>query len=245
MNYYSQFSQDKIVDIVLNRKTKGVFIDIGAHDGISGSNSYFFEKERQWTGIGIEPNPDVYKKLITTRKCKAINAGIADTSGELEFMQCEGYTEMLSGLVSSYDENHLKRIEEEIKQHGGTYHIIKVPCLTLNDLLDKENIKQVDYCSIDTEGSEFSILKSIDFARFNFTVFSIEWNYGSQQEIVSFFKQKNFIKLCSTGCDIIFVNKSNYWPLKFYTNSFILKVTLAGELARLRKWARKILLGKS
>src|SRR5258706_11369284 len=56
--YYSQHSQDRFVDnFLLHGKRGGVFVDVGAYDGVALSNTYYFEKELGWQGICIEPNP--------------------------------------------------------------------------------------------------------------------------------------------------------------------------------------------
>ena len=65
--YYSQIGQDKFVNEFFKGKLNGVFVDIGAHDGESGSNSLFLEKHRNWSGICIEPGPAEYKKLEESR----------------------------------------------------------------------------------------------------------------------------------------------------------------------------------
>ena len=55
MKSFSQYYQDKAIDFALNRKRNGIFLDIGAHDGGSLSNTFFFECNRNWTGLCIEP----------------------------------------------------------------------------------------------------------------------------------------------------------------------------------------------
>jgi len=68
--YYSQYQQDKYLnEIVFKNKEKGFFLDIGAHDGASLNNTYFFEKYRKWNGICIEPIPEVFAKLDENRNC--------------------------------------------------------------------------------------------------------------------------------------------------------------------------------
>ena len=62
--YYSQCKQDQYInESFFKGKDSGVFVDIGAHNGISLSNSYFFEKELGWNGVCIEPMPEVYSEL--------------------------------------------------------------------------------------------------------------------------------------------------------------------------------------
>ena len=63
--YYSQSGQDHFIDtFVLNRKTNGVFVDVGANDGVNLSNSYYFEEKRGWTGLCVEPNPLLFNLLV-------------------------------------------------------------------------------------------------------------------------------------------------------------------------------------
>jgi hypothetical protein len=61
--YYSQIRQDRYIDFFFSKKRNGVFVDIGANDGVTLSNTYFLEKERHWTGICIEPIPSSFEKL--------------------------------------------------------------------------------------------------------------------------------------------------------------------------------------
>lgn len=184
--YHSQYGQDKFLDeVIFNKKSGGFFLDIGAHDGISYSNTFFFEKERQFKGICFEPNPFVFEKLQQNRHCKLMNVCIGDEGDTLDFMKVSGYGEMLSGLVDSFDERHLQRIEEGIKNFGGTKEIIKVKSVNLANLPDLKG-KVIDYCNIDTEGNEMIILKTIDFSKLNIRVFTIENNYRNpaQQQIL-------------------------------------------------------------
>lgn len=241
MQYYSQYKQDFIIDLVLNKKQNGTFLEIGAYDGINSSNTYFFEKFRAWNGICIEPNPTVVEKLKKNRSCIIVNSCISEKEDIMDFMVCTGYTEMLSGLVNSYDEKHLNRIKEENKQHGGSYAIIKVPCYTINGVLENNQIFSIDFCSIDTEGSEFAILKSINFNKFSFSTFSIEWNYGNNKEVVLFMQQKGYKVLCRIGCDIIFVQKNIYPAYLWLKNIRFLNLLVVNKLAQLKSFISSII----
>ena len=64
ISYYSQDGQDRFLDQkFFKEKTAGTFIEVGANDGITYSNTYFLEKFRQWKGICIEPHPGAFEKL--------------------------------------------------------------------------------------------------------------------------------------------------------------------------------------
>jgi len=65
--YFSQIGQDKLVDNFLDFKTNGFFLDVGAHDYRHISNTYFFEKSRNWKGIAIEMDPQFEKGWISNR----------------------------------------------------------------------------------------------------------------------------------------------------------------------------------
>lgn len=196
MNYYSQYGQDKKIDEILNGKEKGIFIDIGAHNGIAFSNSYFLEKERGWDGFCFEPHPRVYEDLIKNRKCKCINKGVGKNSGNLEFWEITGYAEMLSGFKDNYNSSHIKRIEREILNHGGHKDIKNIEVVGFMEFLLNESIDHIDYLSIDIEGGEEEILMSIDFNKINISVMSVENNYDDPR-IINYMKDKgyNHIKL--------------------------------------------------
>src|SRR5580700_5035187 len=76
--YHGQFRQDKFInDHFFKNRKNGTFIDIGAFDGVSLSNTCFFEKELDWSGICIEPIPEIYEQLKANRNCTCIHGCIA------------------------------------------------------------------------------------------------------------------------------------------------------------------------
>jgi FkbM family methyltransferase len=178
MKFYSQYGQDEFIDKFLNQKTNGVFVDIGAFDGISLSNTYFFEKERNWNGICVEPQKEYYEKLIKNRNSICYNRCVYSDTRMVQFWNVCGPSAMLSGIENNLDERHKERINRELIQYGGKLVIEEMQTISFNDMLCENNIKKVDYCSIDTEGSELILLKSIDFNEFDISCFSIEGNYG-------------------------------------------------------------------
>lgn len=206
MKYYSQIGQDKFVDEFLNQKTHGVFVEVGAHDGLTISNSLFFEQNRQWRGLCIEPNPNQYEKLKWNRNCIGSNVCISDFNGEAEFTIVEGSSNSLSGLTECFDKRHVIRIDKEIEKLGGERKIITVPVCTLQSLLDTYSLNDIDYCSIDTEGSELNVLKSIDFTKTNISIFTIENNY--QTTIVKdYLEQKGYVLHCKLKWDDVFIKQ--------------------------------------
>ncbi len=187
--FFSQYEQDLYVyETFFKDKKNGVFIDIGAHDGISLSNTYFFEKFLGWQGICIEPIPEVFAQLQSNRQCLCLQGCIYDKSETVQFLRVHGYPEMLSGIIETYNPYHFQRIEREVQYMGGSLEIIEVKCYPLTKLLLDQGLTHIDYLSIDTEGGEMGILQSIDFSQIDIDVIDIENNYGEpfQQLLESF-----------------------------------------------------------
>ena len=104
MNYYSQFGQDEwLYNQFYKNKIDGVFLEIGADDGIDKSNTKFFE-DLGWTGLCIEPSPDRFSKLINNRKCICENIAVFDKECEIDFLDISGWGKGLSGIKNMLQE---------------------------------------------------------------------------------------------------------------------------------------------
>ena len=201
--FYSQYKQDQYVyENCFKDKKNGVFVDIGAHDGITLSNTYFFEQTMRWTGICVEPIPEVYNRLKDNRHCLCVQGCIFDNQESVPFLKISGWAEMLSGIVENYDPQHVKRIQREIELNGGQSEIIYVKCYNLTELLLDNRIQHVDYLSIDTEGGELGILQSIDFSRIDIDVIEVENNYHGPFQ--AFLEPLGYRKICDLGPDEIY-----------------------------------------
>lgn len=200
--YYSQAGQDKfLIEKIFGFSKKGVFFDIGAHDGVSYSNTYFFEKECGWTGVCVEAQPENYFHLKRNRKCICLKGGIFDREGEVEFLKVNGPSEMLSGILETYESKHLERAKNEIKELGGSLEIVKIKTFIFNQVCKKYGITHIDVLSIDTEGSEERIFKTIDFENIDIDVILVENNYQSNN-IRKFLGGLGYKFLTTIGDDI-------------------------------------------
>lgn len=207
--YYSQYKQDLILDKIFFKDHKlGFFLDIGANDGVTYSNTYFLEKNRNWNGICIEPLPKTFQKLKAYRNCILENCAVGAKSKKDIFFEITGYSEMLSGLKRNYKEKHLNRIKNEIEKYGGSKEEIEINTININTLLSKHNIQFIDYCNIDTEGSEFEILRTINFKKIKIDVITVEANYKIEGlKIKTLLWLNNYAHLATLGGDMLFVHK--------------------------------------
>jgi FkbM family methyltransferase len=192
---------------LIGDKKNGVFIDVGAYDGDRVSNSIYFEDILEWSGVCIEPNPNAYTKLIKNRNCVCINAGVTDIESELPFYKVSGHAEMLSGFMSYISKEHIDRINIEISRHGGETELVNVKTVKLEDVIKDNNLTNIDYLSIDTEGNELNVLKSINFDNCRITYISAE-NNDRTEDVKEFLKSKGYDFLNNIcGDDIYKLNR--------------------------------------
>ena len=177
--YMSQAGQDlHIHQHYFANRTDGLFVEIGAFDGLLGSNTYFFEHTLGWDGLVVEPCASWCERIRRVRNCTVVEAAIGAEDGEAEFLEVvQGYTQM-SGLLDTYDEAAMARIREHPRHEE---RITRVAVRRLDSLLAEHGIDQVAYCSIDVEGGERTILETIDFDRIRIEVLSLE-NLSAQPQ---------------------------------------------------------------
>ena len=238
MKYYSQSNQDFVIDYFFQGKTNGTFVDLGAHDGITMSNSYFFEKERNWTGLCVEPIKEVFTKLKNNRTCHVVNGAIANSDKILEFRRNHGRTEMLSGLVEHRDKRHDKKTDREIEVYGGDTEYIQVQGYTLMSLLSKLKIGHVDYLSLDIEGGELEVLKTIDFKKCQISYLTIENNYNSK-EIRTLMEKNGYKFILHYHKDDFFTKEEFVEPYFFFKSWKLFKIWSWGEFLLFIKFFKR------
>ncbi len=177
MQSFSQHGQDAFVyqTFFKNDDAKGYFVDVGAYDGVTFSNSLFFERYLGWSGICIEPLPAAFQKLRECRTAICLNCAVADCDGKGEFVDVDmpNFGKMYSGLRAEYDPRHV----QVLNAYMTDARVIEVPQRRLDAILDENGVQKIDYLSVDTEGGELKILKSIDLKSYNVRVISVENNY--------------------------------------------------------------------
>jgi len=207
MEFKSQHKQDEFIINYFKGKKNGIFIDVGAHDGITLSNTYVLEKYYGWSGICIEPIDYEYEKLVECRNCVTYNCACYDKNGTEKFtlVEYDGYPDMLSGISREITFKAMNDILSEGTRMGAKLKIIEVETRILNELLEECGLYDIDFMSIDTEGSELKILESINYNKFNIHVLIFE-NGNNISETRDFIKTKNFYFYKKLGCDDVYIN---------------------------------------
>jgi FkbM family methyltransferase len=171
----AQLKQDIFVLSELDCKTGGYFVEFGATNGVDLSNTYLLETKFGWTGILAEPAKVWHDALVANRKCCiSFDCIWSKSHEELEFNEV-GAADLSTIDVFSNGDEHAKTRTE-----GKKYNVYTCSLL---DLLRKYKApKEIDYLSIDTEGSEFEILNAFDFDAYKIKIITCEHNYTPMRE---------------------------------------------------------------
>jgi len=198
--FMSQAGQDVVVDRYFNHMNGGTFIDVGGYDGVTGSNTIFFEKWRGWTGVLVEPVPANLTRAEAARACPCLGYAVSDQAGTASFINVtDGFTQM-SGLAGRYDAKMLEKVRDNPRHKETT---IEVTTKTLVDVLTEADIEHPDFISLDIEGGELAALQAFPFAEHRVGIWAIENNTGSR-EIADLMRSHKYDLIDFCGPDEIY-----------------------------------------
>lgn len=184
---YSQLYQDLFVQYILNNKKSGFFVEFGATDGVTLSNTYLLEKNYGWRGILAEPAKTWHANLIKNRNATVDKRCVWSKSDEiLQFSEVSDAAEVST----------LTRFTGLNKQSAASNHIYDVGTISLNDLLSEAKApKLIDYLSVDTEGSEYEILSNFNFECWDVSIISVEHNFFPvRKKIYELLRSKGYVR---------------------------------------------------
>ncbi len=201
--FYAQFGEDRLLFNLFNRKTDGVCVEVGGYDGITGSNTYFFEK-LGWRCLIIEPMPDFCKKIIANRKSEVIEVAASDAKGEAKFYVAEG-VETLSTM--KFDKTHFERIYQD---GASAIREIQVKTDLLDSIFQLKGLSVIDFLTLDVEGNEISALRGMSFKSIRPRILIIEdASFGADSEVYEFMLSKNYARFKRTGCNDWYADRND------------------------------------
>ena len=174
------FDLDKKLQKYLNFRN-GLFIEVGANDGFNQSNTYYLEKFMGWTGILVEPIPELFQEAqLNRRKSSIFNCALVSNDFRESFVEMH-YANLRSLVDGSY--KNREREESHIKAGLETQNIkysydIKVQARTLESILDECKVsRKVDFLSLDVEGYELNVLQGLNLEKYGPTYILVEANH--------------------------------------------------------------------
>ena len=225
--YYSQSGEDFLLWSLFDKKSgPGVFIEVGALDGIRFSNTYSFEREG-WKGVCVEPHPDYFPFLKANRPGSVcVQAAASKEKGQIEF-----YAEPRGEFSTTVREN----VENEVlaKKMAG-YKKVVASTLPLDFVLENAGISApIDIVSIDVEGAELDVLAGFSLSVYQPYVLIIEANNEvANAQIDGYMHRNGYYKAGRLG-------RSN----NFYCRSFFGAIKLAFKPIRCTVFVHELPVG--
>lgn len=131
--YYAQYGEDRILNRIFNKQT-GCCVEVGGFDGVTGSNTYFFER-LGWNCLVVEPMPEFCRKIKAARSCEVAEIAASDKVGEVEFYVAVGVETLLTMEKSA---GHFARIKGLCQQEVEK---ITVKTARLDDILRERGMQ--------------------------------------------------------------------------------------------------------
>jgi FkbM family methyltransferase len=162
--YYSQCQEDVFLnENIFKNKQNGVYIELGALDGILYSNTKFFEDSLNWKGVLIEPHPEKFKLLRLNRPNNFLFNNLVSCHEEpLIFRYFENIHAAVSGVENTLPQFLLENFFECNPYLPQNKILIKP--ISLTEIVKGTNLTHIDLLSLDVEGHEYEVLKSWDFS---------------------------------------------------------------------------------
>lgn len=204
----SKYSEDGIDDVVLNLVECGFYVDVGAADGVNGSNTKLLE-ENWWDGICIEPHPANFEQLVLNRKCLCDNSLVDGEVKEVTFVMqekmCQSHSLSHQGRGGSFIKELAKSGSvESLRKRLGAQEITRKTDILVN-ILDKYQIpRMIHFLKLDTEGSETDIIRTFDFDKYQIWIISCEEPTNEFKDIM---QKHGFTKNIPLWHDIVFLNE--------------------------------------
>ena len=138
----------------------GIFVEAGAHDGYTQSNTYFLERHRGWSGLLVEAVPELEARCRRRRPrstvvgCALVGPDFADESVDVQF----GDLMSTIGADGSHAAGGLAVV-------GRPAYSTRVPARTLSSVLSEAGLTKIDLLVLDLEGRELEVLAALDFER--------------------------------------------------------------------------------
>lgn len=171
---------DQKLEAYLNFR-HGFFIEVGANDGYTQSNTYFLEKKRGWQGILIEGIPELYEKCkklrthATVYHCALVSSDYPQSTVRMHYAHLMS---VVDGAFKTAEEQqqHIN-VGLEVQNLAGSY-TVDVPARTLESILDETpKLPKIDFFSLDVEGCELDVLKGLNLKKYRPTYILVEARY--------------------------------------------------------------------
>lgn len=230
---YSQFGEDRLLSTKFANTKSGVFVEIGAYNGIDMSNTFHFETIG-WSGVLVEAVPSLAEQCRKNRPgSTTVNAAIVGPLDRgIATIEIVTGSEFLSHVARPDSAYNPLTEDSQITE-------ARVQALTMDDVLGSANLSQIDFVTIDVEGGEWGVLQGFSIGRWNPRFVLLERNgYRFDDRIQRYMRLHGYLMVRRTGVNDWY----EYAPNRFRTRSvlwFKARWSLPTYLRRVRDRVRE------
>jgi FkbM family methyltransferase len=216
---YSQFDEELVIRHFFDDRRDGLFVDVGAYDWKDSSTTYYLEKHLGWSGLAIDALDQFREGYVRNRPgTKFFNYIVTDHSGTMD-------TLYVAGPVSSTEPSHVRDVSDFLDDSSAPEHPsksrvedirdwwagidrgrptekkefipkeVRVPTITLTELLDQNGVTKVDFLSMDIEQGEPAALAGFDIERFQPELVCVEAFAPVRGEIAAYFEAHGYERI--------------------------------------------------
>ncbi|KAL4427674.1 hypothetical protein ABPG75_001763 [Micractinium tetrahymenae] len=177
--FKSQFGEDRWLynNLFFNRRN-GFYVEMGAMGGMEISNSWWLYKAANWTGLLIEANPGLYGDLARDRSDSiCVHAAVCG-----DFRTVHWYSAGNTGGIWELMADGFKKMHHKDMDDAKAVSLPEFPCVPMQWIFDRFGIAYVDLWSLDVEGAELEVLRTVDFSRMDIKVLIVELDGHSKEK---------------------------------------------------------------
>ena len=185
-NRHSEHGEEWIIRNFFADRRDGVFVDVGANDYKRYSNTYYLETELGWSGLALEPQTKFSSDYAKHRpRTKFVPLFVSDSSNREAVLHVPRNNDLIASSSAAF-----------VHEEGGTNLVpVRANTTTLDDVLERSNVSQIDFLSIDVELHEPQVLRGFSIARYSPRLVCIESHPEVRQQILDYFTSHGYVVL--------------------------------------------------
>ena len=198
----------------------GVFIELGALDGIRFTNTLVLERCFGWSGLLIEANPRNFAKLQRSgRRAKMVHSAICQQSGSVKFTTRGQHFAAQLNVMDAKRWKHVRSIDDDANTSSSAVavaEVIEVPCSSLTALMRQAGFPRAHFLSLDAEGAEHLVLEAVDPLSFDVVMVDRVGKHGNNVRLAHLYRPANnaherFAHFSQDTCNVLGVVGGQPW----------------------------------